>query len=141
MAEILIKATNATNSDPEKDRRGCYKIGMPVVVMDDGHIWGKEEGLPTFFVIKIPTITKEQVLKFIDPETQGVDANNVPITFRRRQWHISWNDLPQGAKTKLQTGVLTIKAGTYTGTYDYTWSQVKSYFKQITSGVSETMIL
>lgn len=43
MAEILVKAVDATNPDTEKDRRGCYKKGYPVVVMLDGHIWGRCE--------------------------------------------------------------------------------------------------
>lgn len=142
MAELLIKAVSATNPDPIKDRRGCYKRGMPVVVMDDGHEWGKEERLPTFFVVKIPSISKELVKKYIESETQGVDADNNSILFRRRQWHISWNDLPLAVKTKIHIdGEITIKAGNYTGDYDYTWSQVKNYFKQITSGESEIINL
>ena len=48
---------------------------------------------------------------------------------RRRVWRVRWDDLPQAAKNKLaSTGELVIKAGGYSGAYDYTWNQVKAYF-------------
>lgn len=138
MAEILIKAVDATHSDLDKDRRGCYKRGMPVVVMPDSHEWGLEERLPKFIVIKIPTITVDKVQKYIEPECVD-QADPESGNYRRRLWHISWSDLPQAVKNKiLAQGGLTVKAGTYDGAYDYTWAQVKGYFKKITSNEAET---
>jgi hypothetical protein len=43
MAELLVKAISNSHIDPTKDQRGCYKRGDVVVVMPDGHQWGKEE--------------------------------------------------------------------------------------------------
>lgn len=132
-AEILVMAVDHTHSDATKDRRGSYKRGMPVVVMPDGHEWSHKEGLPDFVVIKIPGISVDKVMKYLQPEMNGGSI------YRRRLWHISWADLPQAAKDKLLAdGELIIKAGTYPGPYDYTWAQVKGYFKQITSGQAET---
>jgi hypothetical protein len=132
-AEILVKAVDVTHPDSVKDRRGSYKRGMPVVVMPDGHQWGTKEGPPLFVVIKIPGVPVAKIRKYIEPELSG------RAVYRRRLWHISWADLPQGAKDKLLAdGELTIKAGAYDGPYDYTWAQVRSYFKQITSGQAET---
>lgn len=131
--EILVKAVDATNPDAEKDRRGCYKRGMPVVVMPDGWPWGSEERLPRFVVIKIPTITPDRALKYIAQQYNGSDL------FRRRLWQIRWADLPASARTRLQTtGQLTIKAGTYTGTSDYTWAQIRQYFRNLETGLDET---
>ena len=56
MAEILIKATDNSVVDPVEDREGCYKKGDPVVVMPDGHGWGRKEGLPAFVILKIPGV-------------------------------------------------------------------------------------
>ena len=53
MAEFLIKAVDASHAVPETDR-GCWKLGHPVVVMDDGHVWGTAETLPMFVVLKVP---------------------------------------------------------------------------------------
>ena len=66
MAEILFKAIDATNPDPDKDRRGCYKKGYPVVVMQDGHTWGTEEALPKFIIVKCPEVTVEQCKQYIE---------------------------------------------------------------------------
>lgn len=66
MAELLVKAIDATHSDPEKDARGCYKRGDVVVAFDDGHEWGRLEVLPPdkggkFVIVKLPGVTLEQL--------------------------------------------------------------------------------
>lgn len=128
MAEILVKAIDHTHPDPEVDQRGAYKRGMPVVVMEDGHAWGSEEGLPKFWIIKIPGIAKSQVEKYIQPDIDESDPQN-PVTRRRRLWKIVHTELPQAALNRLNDdGILIIKAGAYDGPYDYTWAQVKNYF-------------
>ena len=138
MAEMLVKAVDAIHDDPVKDRRGCYKRGMPVVVMDDGHEWGKEERLPTFIIIKFPLIPKDKVMKYIDPEP-GLDIDGNIVVDRRRMWQIRWADLPLVAKNKIQTtGELIIKAtSSYTGSYDYTWTQIKTYFRNLLTNLDE----
>ena len=138
MAEMLVKAIDATHPDPDKDRRGCYKRGMPVVVMDDGHEWGKEERLPKFVIIKIPLTSKDKIMKYIDPEP-GLDVEGNIIIDRRRMWKIRLADLPLLARNKLQlSGELTIKAtSSYTETYDYTWTQIKPYFRNLLTGLDE----
>jgi hypothetical protein len=134
MAEILVKAVSATNPDSTKDQRGCYKRGMPVVVMPDGHPWGLEERLPKFVVLAIPLISVAQVRKYLD---QQIEAGAVT---RRRLWIIRWSSLPAAAQTILQTtGLLTIKAtAAYTGPFDYTWTQVKDYFLNQFTGLNDT---
>jgi hypothetical protein len=133
MAEILIKAFDNTYPDPEKDQKGCYKRGMPVVVMPDGHIWGSSEGLPNFYILKLPGVSVDKVQHFINPETEdgGLDYRGRPIInmVRRRVWKIFIEDLPQATINKLNnTGEIIISpAG------DYTWTQVRNYIKKITT--------
>lgn len=139
MAEILIKAIDHTHPYPDKDRRGAYKRGMPVVVMPDGHEWGREERLPKFIVLKIPGVSVEKVKKYIDPQLEDAPNERGSYnTYRRRLWKLRWDDLPAGARNKLRDdGELTIKAGTYAGDYDYTWAQVKTYFRNLKTGLDE----
>lgn len=118
-------------------------MGMPVVIMPDGHIWGNKECMPLFAVIKIPMIGVDKVEKYISQwEKFIMDAKGNITTelVRRRLWQLQWNDLPTQAKNKLKnTGQLIIKATPdYTGSYDYTWLQVKTYFKNLWTGLSET---
>jgi len=133
VAEILVKAVSADHPDPVKSVRGCYKRGMPVVVMPDGHPWGNEERLPKFVVLRIPLVPVAKAQKYIAGQIEN------DVVMRRRLWIIRWDDLPQVAKNKLATnGELTIKAtAAYTGPSDYTWAQIKSYFRNRLTGLDE----
>ena len=143
MAELLIKAQSANHADATKDRRGCYKRGMPVCIMPDGWSWGTEETLPKFVIIKIPLITVAQVQKYIAQQYEtitGPEGGPVEVIYRRRRWIIRWADLPAAAQNKLATvGQLIIKAtAAYGGSFDYTWAQVKQYFRDQLNNVDET---
>ncbi len=137
MAELLIKKTSVTHADPVKDLRGCYKRGMVVAVRPDGHHYSATM-LDKFAVIKVPHVAESKVLKYISPHT--VDVAGEPTQIRRRLWVIRWADLPAAAKTKLRdNNGLTIKArDTYTGDYDYTWAQIKNYFRNQFTTTDET---
>lgn len=135
MAELLVMAKNNTHEDPEVDRSGCYKRGYVVNVMPDKHPWGKKECLPKFVVIKIPGVPVEKVRKYIDMEMHAIIPDKI---YRRRAWQIRWDDLPAGAKSKLADGSLTIKATSdYVGEYDYTWDQIKSFFRNMVTETDE----
>lgn len=139
MAEIIVKAIDATHPDPEKDRRGCYKRGYPVAVYPDGTRWGQQERLPKFVIVKFPGVPVDHPLlqKFVEPERS--DTPGQGPTHRRRRWQIRWADLPVAAKTRLETdGELVIKVGSYNGPHDYTWAQVKQYFRDLKTGQDET---
>lgn len=142
MCEIIVKAIDVTNPDPVKNRRGCYKRGYPVAVYPDGTKWGNEERLPKFVIIKLPgvPVNNPLVQKYIQPQLENVpnERGEYP-TYRRRLWKIRFADLPLTARNKLATqGELTIKVGTYAGVYDYTWTQVKGYFRNQKTNLDET---
>lgn len=130
MCELLVKARNAQHDAPEKDRRGCYKVGHIVVVMDDGHEWGREETLPNFVKVKIPGLSADTVRDLIDEQRED-DAGNplaeeggVPITFRRRRWRIRVADIPANIRnTLLTTGEVTV-----------TRAQIRNYVSRIRDG-------
>lgn len=97
MAEILIKAAAARQLDARKAAR-CYQVGDPVVVMPDGHVWGRAESLPDFWVLKLPGVSVEEASAFL---ARGEDDT------RRRQWSLPVADLPANARAHLRDGVLT----------------------------------
>lgn len=142
MAEIIVKAVDATHADPDQDQRGCYKRGYPVAVYPDGTKWGACERLPKFVIIKLPGVPVDHptLLKYIQPEVSDTpDSEGRHETTRRRRWKIRWADLPLAALNRLQTdGELVIKVGTYAGPYDYTWAQVKAYFHDLKTATNET---
>ena len=136
MAEILVCArTLRSHADPVKDRSGSYKRGMPVVVMPDGHEWGRLETLPDFVKIKVPGISVDKVQKYIEEWTTGEFD-----VLQRRRWRVRVEDMPAAALNKLgTTGELIIRAGGYTGTFDYTWQQVKTFFRNEETGLDDTV--
>lgn len=143
MAEILVAARKlGTHADPAVDRAGRYRRGMPVVVMPDNHPWGALERLPDFVVLKIPGVSVDKVMKYIEVWTtvDNTDPQNpIILPVQRRQWVIRYADLPAAAQNKLATtGELIIKAGAYNGPFDYTWTQVKNFFRDELNGVDET---
>lgn len=137
MAEILVKAISVTHADPVIDQAGCYKRGHPVEVRPDGD-WGTraEERLPKFVCLKIPGVSVARVLSF-GYHLPEQDVNGVNLT--RRLWQIRWAALPQAAQDKLlATGELIIKVAPYNGAFDYTWAQVKGFFRNHATGLDET---
>lgn len=136
MAELLIKAIDASHSNPDKDKRGCYKIGMIVEIRPDGCVYGTEEGLPKFYIIKIPMVPIDHpiLVKLTKPQMvqNGLEEDGITPhydTVRRRQHWLQHHSIPAGARNKLMTeGELIIKANSaYNGPYDYTWAQIKNY--------------
>lgn len=114
MAELLIKAIDATHKDPVKDKAGSYKRGDVVVVMPDGHVWGKEERLPKFMVVKIPDLSVKDAMKYIESETDGL----VVITRRRHKFLV--DDTPSVIKDELNAkGEVTVA-----------WEEIKGFVQE-----------
>lgn len=105
MAEILVKAVDATNPDPVKDAAGCYKRGDPVVIMPDGHPWGREEGLPKFWIVKVPGATVAQLQQYVD----ALLAADGETRVRRRAWSLDTARMSGGVRNTLNnTGTITV---------------------------------
>lgn len=109
MAELLIKAQDATHADPDADRAGCYKRGDVVAVMPDGHEWGAREGLPRFVRLRIPGVAKnlaERLAVEDDEDDDGnpaVDEKGYRRVHRRRRWRVDLAALPAAVRTALAT--------------------------------------
>ena len=116
MCEALIFARNNTHPDPVKDRRGCYKRGMPVVVFEDKHTWGREESLrawldeyyparewPThFYLLKFPGVSADRLRYLTEP--QYTTDSGILLSgqiYRRREWIVEIDLLPQRFRTNL----------------------------------------
>ena len=65
MCEILVMLGNQSHPDKALDKAGCYKRGDAVVVMPDGHEWGRAERPPKFVVVKVPGVAVKDALDFV----------------------------------------------------------------------------
>jgi len=80
IAEILIKAQepwNNANQDAPPERS---RLGDIIVVRPDGHVWGNEECLPRFIVVKLPGLSEEEVKHYEQSlmVSDGVDEHGQP---------------------------------------------------------------
>lgn len=151
MCEILLFARNNSHSDPEKDRSGCYKRGMPVIVQPDGHVWGIEESkqmwlasgrLATdwpgnFVIVKIPGVSVAKVESLMYNQIEDDAGNPVyeedgatPKRFRRRAWKVAVDSIPTTIKNKLLAdGEVTV-----------TPTQIRNYVKRIRDNSNYTKL-
>lgn len=109
MAEILIKASDNVNPDPELDKF-CYKRGYVVCVMPDGHPWGKKECLPDFVVLKVPNMTVENTLQYLQEKLENPQTINQKAIGRRvKKLNVDSTLLPLAKRNTIKnTGVVTL---------------------------------
>ncbi len=101
MAEFLVKAISATHSDPEKDKQGCYKRGDVVVIMPDGHEWGKEECLPKFVVVKVPGLDYELAKSRYEQPDYDLSALPEQKILMKRRYRVKIDSLKTSVKQQL----------------------------------------
>jgi len=112
MAELLIKAVDATHADPAKDAHGCYKRGHVVDVRPDGFPWGAEEHPDTashrrFVLVKVPGVDADKARDLLTQPRRSSMVFEAPggrglITHRRR-FALHWDALPAAVAAALKT--------------------------------------
>ena len=123
MATLLCKAIDATNPDPVKDARGCYKRGDVVLVRPDDHPWGRLEVLPPaqggkFARIVISDVTRAQVVNWVRNNWQcEIDGTDGEV--RRRRVRIDIALLPNNVRNALNNN----------GVFTTTWATVREYLR------------
>ena len=67
--------------------------GNVVVIMRDGHVWGKEENLPRFVIVKLPGEDVKTVQLYLEPHYENSEFNpdNQPKLLLCRRWRIPEN--------------------------------------------------
>lgn len=127
MARLLIRLANPTHVNTS----GCYEAGMPIVVFEDGHIWGDDEKPPIYTRMDLPGVPASKIQKYLEPyeEQDGLEADGITPRMRmikRKLWRFRVEALPLAARNKLAQGLLTIGPNG-----DYTWLQVRNYLRNL----------
>src|SRR5512137_1290611 len=93
MAEILFRLKDNFHSDPEKDRRGCYKKGYPVSIKPDGWYEGNPHWSQSAYadksawaVIRCPEVTVEQAQKYAQAWKDDFDYEIVSANLANGQY-------------------------------------------------------
>jgi hypothetical protein len=144
--EVLIRIKpRVPLVNTNEDRRGRVQQDEVICVCPDGWQWGTAELNKTnYIIIKFPQVSLEQgkkleLVQYIQNGTNELGEPRLDI-YRKRIYKIRRADLPVAARNKLiATGQLIIKASAaYTGSYDYTWAQVRQYFRNQETGLDES---
>jgi len=146
--DILVKAVDATHPDSAKDARGCYKLGMPVVIKPTGWAWGYEETRAPidggkFVIIRVlknddtPVWSEGEdpparVERYMQSERSDLvfepDNPTLGVVVRRRQYKLRLADIPGGVLSTLNQ----------TGLYEVRWTVLRDYLRDLKSGLDET---
>jgi hypothetical protein len=127
MAELLILLKDKVHPDPFINNRDCPKRGDIIISMKDEHNWGPKEGLPTFFILKIPDLDPEVAQKYTVPDYMFGPTD--PKRVRRYKFflRIDGSDLPQSVKTEIRD----------TGEYTTTLSVIKRFIRNKVTDLDE----
>lgn len=132
MAELLVKAIDATHADEIKDISGCYKAGDIVIVRPDGWQWGALElKAPAdggkFVVIKITDVTVAQIVAWVrnhwGTEIHGTDTDAAAHSLRRRRVRIDTDLVPLAVRQQLNQ----------TGQFSTTWAAIRQFVRNKTT--------
>ena len=101
-------------SDVDKRSRNARsQLGDIVVVKPDGWVWGREECLPNYLVVKLPQLTVEQVEHF----TQSLQTD-VVVARVRNILAEEWEDAEE--RVKIEKEFVSPPTATYNGDGTYT---------------------
>jgi len=107
MAELLVLAFDTFNPDPQQDLL-AYKLGHVIDIKPDGHVWGAQERLPKFFVVKIPTMKVEDAQQYM-AKKEDITNPDDPVQIGMRKFRFNPDTLAAAKKTALlTTGTVSI---------------------------------
>jgi hypothetical protein len=116
------------------------QIGDIVVVRPDGWLWGKEECLPNYVVVKVPQVTFEEAQIYEESLQDTTNPEN-PKLLRHRKYALPKADIETAKANKLNSitlikSALTTKLKTKTGAEDEVIKPSKnivySYWRRLT---------
>ena len=117
MREILVRVNNTDHVDPVKDRRGCYKRGMPDLIFNGGHTWGKLESKQQWIregfdpalwpsqgvliIVKISDAVENSIPNVSEEQREDDVGAAQSDVYRRRRWRFNLDGLPAGVRNTL----------------------------------------
>jgi hypothetical protein len=82
MCELLVRVVDKINDDPYLDAQ-CSKRGDVIVVVEDGHAWGREEiANPDWTIIKVPGVAAKDATGFVARELNYSEQPNYMLQKR-----------------------------------------------------------
>ena len=105
MCRVLVRWTEKKRSLVEdwKHEATRSRRGDPIVALDDGHVWGRCEGLPDYVSLDLEGVPKEHMRQFIvRDESTFVRPDGKPHVRHKRAWNIKIDELPRSVRNGLR---------------------------------------
>lgn len=101
--EALLRVKDKKNLNSETLDARLTKRGDVIVVVPDGHNWGKEELTnPDWRIVKVPAVTVEEAAPCLEPEDEFGSPSWTPMSQRRKTMiNADHVNLPQAFKAWL----------------------------------------
>jgi len=126
MAILMVYDKDNTHTDPGKDRRGCYKRGYVVEVLDDGKPLVVPPA-PPFLFVRVIGMPKQDALIYQGMEYGIPDTGGRVSVTRRRAFRLELENLPAENQSELAKNRYT----------EISWGQLRSRLKNISTGLKE----
>jgi hypothetical protein len=97
MCRVLVRWKEKPRSLKQdwKHESTLSKRGDPIVAMKDGHVWGREEGLPNYVSLDLEGVPKEQFGQFLKPDKSVlVRPDGKPYWMHKHAYNIDLDRLP-----------------------------------------------
>jgi hypothetical protein len=107
MCELLVRVVDKIGDDPYHDSK-CSKRGDVIVVMPDGHQWGRAELLDPFLVLRLPLVSSAAGESFLGRE-HDTDPTNPSLTLQRRAFRLDLDALPSDPSAMTDADLLALK--------------------------------
>jgi hypothetical protein len=87
MDSLKTSEVNKLSEGEKQSYNSRTQIGDIIVVRPDGWVWGKEECLPNFIVVKVPSIPLETVKQY-EQSLYDTTIPEKPVLLKRRKYRI-----------------------------------------------------
>jgi hypothetical protein len=84
MDDLPQKEVDLMTKEQLQSYNARSQIGDIIVVRPDGWVWGKEECLPNFIVVKVPQMTETEAKKYEESLTDNTDKEK-PVLLKVRK--------------------------------------------------------
>lgn len=144
MCEVIFRARPSHRTDPTELRISGKRRGRIEAVMPDGYVWGNLEGPPLFAIMKLPGVPVSAMEKYLEPvmepDPDGEPDGSEMRVRRARRWELRFSALPRPVHDRLamSTGLIVRSPPHFTGAADFTWVQLKRFFRDLETGQDET---
>jgi hypothetical protein len=119
MCRVLVRWQEKARylADDAKYEMAHSRRGDIIAVFPDGHVWGREEGLPNYVSVDLTGVPVDDIKKYMVPAYSAIlGPNGEKQMLKKRKYNILIDNLPQAILNILAAdGKITVSRANITG--------------------------